>query len=326
MAQRAVPGGVRTSELGRPRAETRTWTHAILGTGPNRGDRVLGYLFVLPSAILIAILVLYPFSQVIFLGFYEKDTLMDDKTWIGLDNYRAFFEYPDLANAFKNTVYWTVGSVALEMVVGLITALLLHQSLRFRTIARGIVLFPYLLPTIVAVLIWKFMLSSQVGIISSTVRQLGFSEAPLSILSRPETAMFGVILVGTWKFFPFVVIALLGILQSIPTDRYEAARVDGASWWQEFFYITVPAILPVIMLTLLLRTIWTWDKFDIIYQLTGGGPLQATTTMSIYVYYEMFQQFNQGRAAAVAMVMFLIMLTMSLVYTALYDRAERAQS
>jgi multiple sugar transport system permease protein len=326
MAQRAVPGGVRTSELGRPRTETRTWTRAILGTGPNGGDRVLGYLFVLPSAILIAILVLYPFSQVIFLGFYEKDTLMDDKTWIGLDNYRAFFEYPDLANAFKNTVYWTVGSVALEMVVGLITALLLHQSLRFRTIARGVVLFPYLLPTIVAVLIWKFMLSSQVGIISSTVRQLGISDAPLSILSRPETAMFGVILVGTWKFFPFVVIALLGILQSIPTDRYEAARVDGASWWQEFFYITVPAILPVIMLTLLLRTIWTWDKFDIIYQLTGGGPLQATTTMSIYVYYEMFQQFNQGRAAAVAMVMFLIMLTMSLIYTALYDRAERAQS
>ena len=326
MADHAMPGGAQTSGLGRTQAAGRDWAGLILGHGPNRGDKVLGYLFLLPSAVLLSILVLYPFSQVIFLGFYEKDTLLPDKTWVGLDNYRAFFQYPDLANAFRNTVYWTVGSVALEMLVGMVTALVLHQSLKFRTIARGIVLFPYLLPTIVAVLVWKFMLSSQVGIISSTIRQLGIGEAPLSILARPETAMLGVILVGTWKFFPFVVIALLGILQSVPSDRYEAARCDGAGWWQEFRYITIPAILPVIMLTVLLRTIWTWDKFDIIYQLTGGGPLQATTTMSIYVYYEMFQQFNQGRAAAVAMVMFLIMLTMTLVYTALYDRAERAQS
>jgi multiple sugar transport system permease protein len=326
MASSAIPGGVRPSALDRRERAGRGWVSTLLGSGPNRGDKVMGYLFLLPSAILLTILVLYPFSQVVFLGFYEKDTLMDEKTWVGLDNYWAFFEYPDLANAFKNTVVWTIGSVILEMIIGMVTALILHQSLKFRTLARGVVLFPYLLPTIVAVLVWKFMLSSQVGIISSVVRQLGISQAPLSILARPETAMLGVILVSSWKFVPFVVIAMLGILQSVPSDRYEAARCDGAGWWQEFWYITIPSILPVIMLTALLRTIWTWDKFDIIYQLTGGGPLQATTTMPIYVYYEMFEQFNQGRAAAVAMVMFLIMLTMSLVYTWLYDRAEGAQS
>jgi multiple sugar transport system permease protein len=326
MASSAIPGGVRPSALGRHARDEHGWAGRLLGHGPHRSDRVMGYLFLLPSAILLTILVLYPFSQVVFLGFYEKDTLMDEKIWVGLDNYLAFFEYPDLANAFQNTVIWTVGSVLVEMTIGMVTALILHQSLKFRTIARGVVLFPYLLPTIVAVLVWKFMLSSQVGIISSVVRQLGISQAPLSVLARPETAMLGVILVSSWKFFPFVVIAMLGILQSVPSDRYEAARCDGAGWWQEFRYITIPSILPVIMLTALLRTIWTWDKFDIIYQLTGGGPLQATTTMPIYVYYEMFEQFDQGRAAAVAMVMFLIMLTMSLVYTWLYDRAEGAQS
>jgi multiple sugar transport system permease protein len=326
MAYRVAPDDAAGATLARRSKERTDWTSRLLGHGPHRGDRLLGYLFLLPSAILLAIIVLYPFSQVIFLGFFDKDTLSDEMTWVGLDNYLAFFEYPDVKNAFQNTVIWTVGSVCLELVVGLVTALILHQTLRLRTIARGIVLFPYLLPTIVAVLIWKFMLSGQVGIISLTARQIGLTQAPLTLLARPETAMLGVILVGVWKFFPFVVIAMLGILQSIPSDRYEAARVDGASWLQEFRYITVPAILPVLMLTALLRTIWTWDKFDIIYQLTGGGPIQATTTMSIYVYYEMFEQFNQGRAAAVAMVMFLIMLTMSLIYTALYDRAERAQS
>jgi len=326
MAYPTAPGDAHGAHLGRHAESGHDWTSLILGHGPHRGDRLLGYLFLLPSAILLTIIVLYPFSQVVFLGFYDKDTLSDEMTWVGLDNFRAFLEYPDLKNAFQNTVIWTIGSVSLELVVGLVTALVLHQSLRLRTIARGVVLFPYLLPTIVAVLIWKFMLSGQVGIISLAVRQLGLTSQPLTILARPETAMLGVILVSVWKFFPFVVIAMLGILQSIPSDRYEAARVDGANWLQEFRYITVPAILPVLMLTALLRTIWTWDKFDIIYQLTGGGPIQATTTMSIYVYYEMFEQFNQGRAAAVAMVMFFIMLTMSLIYTALYDRAERAQA
>ena len=325
MADHAIPGRGQPLEAARQQA-SRDWTTLILGTGPHRGDRLLGYLFVLPSAFLISVLVLYPFSQVITLGFYEKDTLLPDKTWVGLDNYTAFFSYPELGNAFQNTIIWTIGSVSLEMVIGLTTALVLHQSLKLRTLARGVVLFPYLLPTIVAVLIWKFMLSGQVGIVGIMARQLGLTQSPLAILAYPSTAMLGVILVSTWKFFPFVVIAMLGILQSIPSDRYEAARCDGAGWWQEFRFITIPSILPVIMLTALLRTIWTWDKFDIIYQLTGGGPLQATTTMPIFVYYEMFEQFNQGRAAAVATVMFLIMLTMSLVYTALYDMAERAQS
>jgi multiple sugar transport system permease protein len=324
MANVTVTRGAQSGQVGRPGA--RDWRTAILGTGPSRGDRLLAYLFILPSALLIGVLVLYPFSQVIVLGFFEKDTLMDEKTWVGLDNYMAFFRYPDVANAFKNTVVWTVGSVAIELLVGVITAMVLHQSLRWRTFARGVVLFPYLLPTVVAVLIWKFMLSDQVGIINSTLMQLGIIHQPLAVLGKPATAMLGVILIGVWKFFPFVVIAMLGILQSIPSDRYEAARVDGANFWQEFWYVTIPAVLPVFVLTALLRTIWTWDKFDIIYQLTGGGPVQATTTMSIYVYYEMFQQFNQGRAAAVAMVMFLIMLTMTLIYSALYDRAERAQS
>lgn len=326
MAKYMPPGDAQVPIGNRPRPIDRDWLRAIMGGGLRQGDRFLAYLFILPSALLIGLIVLYPFSQVIFLGFYEKDTLLPEMRWVGLENYLAFFQYPELANAFSNTVIWTVGSVSIELIFGTIVALVLHQSLRLRSIARGIVLFPYLIPTIVAVLVWKFMLSDQIGVISIAARQLGLTQEPLVLLGRPETAMLTVILVGVWKFFPFVVIAMLGIFQSIPSERYEAAQVDGANWLQEFWYITVPAVLPVFLLTALLRTIWTWDKFDIIYQLTGGGPLQVTTTMSIYVYYEMFVQFNQGRSAAVAMVMFFIMLTLTLIYSALYDRAERAQS
>lgn len=304
----------------------RDWRQAILGGGPGVGDRVLGYLFLVPAGLLIAVLVLYPFSQVILLGFYQKDTLSPEMEWVGLENFVAFFQEPDLQNALFNTAYWTVGSVVLELAVGSIVALVLHQQLRYRNLARGIVLFPYLLPTIVAVMVWKYMINDQVGILNRGIVAFGLADRIPVLLGDPAWAMPAVISIGVWKFFPFVVIAMLGILQSIPTERYEAAAVDGASSLQKFRYITVPAVLPVFLLTALLRTIWTFDKFDIIYQLTGGGPIDATTTMPIYVYYQAFQQFSQGRAAAVAMVMFFAMLTMMLIYTFWYDRAAERQS
>jgi multiple sugar transport system permease protein len=137
--------------------------------------------------------------------------------------------------------------------------------------------------------------------------------------------MMGVIIVGVWKFFPFVVIALMGILQSIPNEVYEAARVDGANVFHEFWYITFPAVLPVFLLTALLRTIWTWDKFDIIYLLTGGGPVNATETLPVFVYREAFDNWRMGRASAVAMVTFAVLLTCTLVYLKFYDRAEQAK-
>jgi multiple sugar transport system permease protein len=293
---------------------------------PTLGDRPLAYLLLLPSVVLIVGLIVTPFVQSVFYSFTNKHTVAPDYELVGLENYFSLFARPDFAEAFRNSVVWTVGSVGLELVLGLYVALVLQRHFKLRGVARAIVLFPYLIPTIVAVLVWRFMMHDLLGVVNYGLIALGVVRQPILWFSNTDTAMMGVIIVGVWKFFPFVVIALLGILQSISAEIYEAAKVDGANMFDELWHITMPAILPVFLLTALLRTIWTWDKFDIIYQLTGGGPLQATTTMSIYVYYEMFQQFNQGRAAAVAMVMFLIMLTMSLVYTALYDRAERAQS
>lgn len=301
------------------------WLQAIFGGGPGTGDRVIAYLFLVPSAILITLIVLYPFVVVVILSFYQKNLLSPTRLWVGLENYQAFFSDPDLANAVRNTIIWTVGSTSGELVSGLATALLLHQSLRFRSFSRAIVQFPYLVPTIVAVLIWKYMISDQVGVVNLTIENLGLVNQPLTLLGRPERALPTVIMVGVWKYFPFVVLTLLGILQSIPSERYEAAQVDGANWLQEFRYVTFPAILPVLLLVALLRTIWNWDKFDIIYQLTGGGPVQATTTMSVFVYQDAFVKYSEGGAAAVAIVMFFIVLSFSLIYSALYDQAERAQ-
>jgi multiple sugar transport system permease protein len=303
-----------------------TRKHPQIGGGilPTLGDRPLAYLLLLPSIVLIVGLVVTPFFQAFWFSFTDKHTVTPDYSFVGLDNYLSFFRQPDFPEAFKNSVVWTVGSVVLELLLGLYVALVLQKHFKLRGIARAIVLFPYLIPTIVAVLVWRFMMHDLLGVVNYALLAVGVVRQPVLWFSSTDTAMMGVIIVGVWKFFPFVVIALLGILQSIPGETYEAARVDGANMFQELWHITLPAILPVFLLTALLRTIWTWDKFDIIYLLTGGGPVNSTTTLPIFVYREAFDRWQMGRASAVAMVTFAVLLLCTLVYLKFYDRAEGA--
>lgn len=294
------------------------------GTLPTIKDRPLAYLLLLPSVVLIVGLVVTPFFQAFFYSFTDKHTVTPDYNFVGLDNYLSFFSQPDFPEAFRNSVVWTVGSVGLELLLGLYVALVLQKHFKLRGVARAIVLFPYLIPTIVAVLVWRFMMHDLLGVVNYGLLAIGLVSQPILWFSNTDTAMMGVIIVGVWKFFPFVVIALLGILQSIPGETYEAAKVDGANMFQELWHITMPAILPVFLLTALLRTIWTWDKFDIIYLLTGGGPVNSTTTLPIFVYREAFDHWQMGRASAVAMVTFGVLLICTLVYLRFYDKAEGA--
>jgi multiple sugar transport system permease protein len=164
-----------------------------------------------------------------------------------------------------------------------------------------------------------------VGIINAGLISIGLIDKPLLWLNSQSLAMTSVILVGVWKFFPFAVIALLGILQAIPQEQYEAAKIDGASSIQQFWRITLPYVMPVFLLTALLRTIWTFHKFEIIYLMTGGGPLDATTTLPILVYLKAFTDFEFGRAAAVAILTFGILGVLLGLYFILIKRAEARQ-
>lgn len=272
------------------------------------GDRWFAYLSLAPSFALILLLVAVPTLAVFALSFEHVSLGESSGAYVGLANYRTVLADPDFYAALVNTFIWVFGSVALEMIVGCGLALMLHQQFRLRWLARAIVLAPYLLPTVVAVLVWRYMFDDIVGIANHFLLATGLSNKPVQWLTSPQTAMFSLILIGTWKFAPFVVIAILGILQSIPVEQYEAARLDGADPIRRFIYITLPHILPVFLLTALLRTIWSFHKFDLIYLLTGGGPVNATTTLPILVYLKGFQDFDVGSAAAIALLMFAIIL------------------
>lgn len=289
------------------------------------GDRLVAYATLSPSVALLFLLVAVPTITVFVTSFQSVGLGETSGPFVGLANYQRVLSDPLFLVALRNTLVWVFGSVSLEMVLGVALALLLNTKFRFRGLARAIVLAPYLLPTVVAVLIWHYMFNDLLGVLNHILMSVGIIQSPLLWLNSPGTAMISVILVGTWKFTPFVVIALLGILQSLPEEQYEAAKIDGANAIQRFWRLTLPHILPVFLLTALLRTIWTFQKFDIIYLLTGGGPLDSTTTLPVLVYEKGFVDFQLGRAAALALITFAILSLFLGVYLYLMKRAEAHQ-
>ena len=289
------------------------------------GDRTLAYVTLAPSALLLLLLAVVPTITVFVTA--TQDVGMGDMSgpYVGFENFAWALTSKAFYTALWNTFIWVFGSVSIEMVLGLGLALLLNKTFAFRGVARAVILAPYLVPTVVAVLTWRYMFHDIVGIINAGLISIGVIDKPLLWLNSQSLAMTSVILVGVWKFFPFAVIALLGILQAIPQEQYEAARIDGASVFQQFWRITLPYVMPVFLLTALLRTIWTFHKFEIIYLMTGGGPLDATTTLPILVYLKAFSDFEFGRAAAVAILTFGILGVLLALYFILINRAEARQ-
>jgi multiple sugar transport system permease protein len=297
----------------------------VEGMSAERENRIVAYCTLLPSAIIFLLLVAVPTVTVVLMSLQDVRIGESSGPFVGLDNFVWAFTSPTFYGVLGNTLIWVFGSVALEMTVGLGAALLLNKSFVGRGVARAIVFAPYIIPTVVAVLVWRFMFHDILGILNHAMIGSGLIDEPIQWLASPNTAMMSVIMVAVWKFYPFVVLALLGILQSIPQEQYEAATVDGASDFQQFWRITLPYVMPVFLLTALLRTIWTFHKFDIIYMLTGGGPLGATTTLPVLVYQKAFDDFEMGRGAAVALITAAILAGLSAIYFLLIRWSERRQ-
>ena len=209
---------------------------------------------------------------------------------------------------------WTVGTLFLQVVLGVALALLLHQNIIFRSLARSLILFPYFMSTVVAVLVWRWVFNDLYGILNHAMMWTGLLSMPIDWVGQMPNAMISVILVGAWKYFPFVVISVLARLQTIPDHLYEAATMDGAGAWGRFTDITLPQLREVLFIVILLRAIWDFKEFDLIYLLTGGGPVTSTQTLPLLVYKQAFALNEMGGASAVAVLMMLFMLGFMILY------------
>jgi multiple sugar transport system permease protein len=286
-------------------------------------DAWFGVALITPTLLLFGSLIALPLVQGILLSFQSANTLTRESHFIGIQNYVDLFAELEFWVSLANTLIWSVSALALQIIIGVTAALMLHQNLVFRSLARGLILFPYLLPAVVAVLVWQWVFNDLYGILNSLLMRLGLIDAPIIWLGKMPQAMISVVLVGTWKFFPFVVIAVLARLQTIPVSLYEAARLDGASAWARFWDVTLPQLRGVLLIVTLLRFIWDFKEFDLIFLLTGGGPVISTQTLPLMVYKYAFALLQMGRAAAVAVAMLLFMLLLFLLYFCTFRSQEQ---
>ncbi len=276
-------------------------------------EKRLGILLLIPSIVISASIIVYPILYSFWLSFTDKYTLYPTAEFIGLENYYILFSDPLFYNAIKNGIIFSGASISIQLAIGLTMALVLNERFKGRTLVRGITIFPWFMPHIISVLIWRWMLHGH-GVFNYIFIKIGLLSGPRGWLGEADTAMLMVLFINAWIFSPFITIWTLARLQTIPDHLYEAAKVDGASAVRRFRYITLPELKGIFSIVLLLRFIWMFNKFDTIWLLTEGGPLHRTETIPIYAYFTAFVNYEQGFGAAIVIFLFAILAVFSLFY------------
>lgn len=286
----------------------------MLQSSNRRSEMVLGYTSVMPVIIVIFVVIGIPFINALYLSLTDK-TVGAEAHFIGFENYREIFTDPVYWKVLKNTFIYFMTDVFFKLVIGMIFALTLNQAFFGRSIVRVLFLVPWAISGLVAALTWKWMYNDSYGIINQLLLDTGMIENPVAWLSGPKIALVSVIIVNIWRGIPFFLFSILGGLQTIDKQMYEAAKIDGAGPIRQFFSVTIPSISSVLVITTMLSSIWTFNDFENIYLITGGGPLYNSAVISVYTYETAFLQNDMGKSLSVAGSIIPILLVMMFFMT-----------
>lgn len=284
--------------------------------GAEKREARLAWAFVLPALGAIVLIAFFPLAYTVWESFHVHDLRMPwrGRPLVWFANYIEVLGDGRFWEALLHTGIFTVGSVTLELVLGLVLALALNRAYRGRGLVRAAVLVPWAIPTVVAALLWRFMFDSQAGIANGVLMGVGLMEEPFVWFIHTTAAWVPIILADVWKMTPFVALLLLAGLQNIDRALYEAARIDGAGPWQQFVHVTLPLLKPAILVALIFRTLDAFRVFDLIFVLTGGGPGTATEPIALYTFSSLLQNLRFGYGSALSVVIFLVTFTLALFY------------
>ncbi|TCL70040.1 carbohydrate ABC transporter membrane protein 1 (CUT1 family) [Hydrogenispora ethanolica] len=288
-------------------------------------DHLIGIAFLVPAIIFMAILIVYPLVNSFTLSFYRQLIYETQGVYVGFQNYLKILYDPGFWQAFKLSLIWTVTTIAGQVVIGVAAALILHADFKGRGLARAFVMLPFFMPTVAVTLMWKWLLNEQYGFVNYLLMSLHVIEKPISWLGTSSLAMASIVFIGIWRYFPFVTINVLSRLQTIQQELYEAASIDGANSWKKFWYITLPEIKGVLAVVILLRSLFMFNKVDIILLLTKGGPGTSTLTLPVQAYSYAFEGMQLGRGSANAIIQFLIVLAFILIYIRTTSQASKGR-
>jgi len=284
----------------------------------------LAYFLILPSILLITLLNLYPAVQAFLVSLQSQNMMRPNPTaYVGFAHYMASLagDSPFWASLGR-TIEFTLGAVVGGYLLGLGLALLLSLEVRGRAFLRALFLIPWVIPDVATAMLWKWLYGDEFGILNVLLLRTGIVHQPVQWLADTDIAMVSVIIVQVWKLYPIMFVSLLAALQNVPTELHEAAKLDGATALQRLWHVTLPLIRPASVVITLLAAIWTFQSFDVIYLLTGGGPADATQVLSTLIYQKAFWAMDRGTATALAMLMLVVLLGLTLSYLTAY-RSQR---
>ena len=274
----------------------------------------IAWVLLIPALLVVALVAIYPLGKTIYYSFTNQEFLqgIEPTKWVGLENYRTLWHDTIFRNAVWETIKFTLITVAFEFVLGMIIALVVNSSFKGRGAMRAVMLVPWAIPTVVAAQMWKWMFDDVYGVINDAGVRLHILSHSHAWISEPSTALASVCAVDIWKTTPFVALLLLAGLQVIPSDLYEAASVDGASKLQQFWRITLPLLLPAILVALIFRTLDALRVFDVFYVFFGNRP--DTQTMAIYAQSTIVGDGHVGYGSAISVAIFLIIAVFVIIY------------
>lgn len=284
------------------------------------GDTRLGWLLVAPALLVVLGMVGYPFLEAIRISFTDRMIGRGPGEFVGLKNYIYILQWPEFSQMVIRTVAFTIVAVFLKTVVGLILATALNQEFRGRNVLRGVFMLPWILPTYIIVLVWRWIFDGQTGVLNQILMSWGLIESNIPFLAKTWSAIGALIFVLVWKGYPFYALTFLAGMQTISKELYDAAKVDGAGRFGRFRYITLPGLRQVMGVVILLSTIWTMNSLEIPLLLTGGGPSNDTEVFPLLTYHLALQNFRLGEGAALPIMMLPVIALLVLGVASYMDR------
>lgn len=282
-----------------------------------------GMLLYLPAIIIIMGIVFYPVIYAFIMSFTSYRVSKPIMNFVGFKNYIKVLNDSGFWDSVGRSLLFTFGSLIPQMVLGLAMATLLnHKRLRCKMLFRGLAITPWLVPTVAVAMIFRWMFNDLYGIINYMLMDLNVIQKPFAWMSSPSGAMFVLILANVWRGTPMLLTMLLAGMQGIPEDLYEAGQTQGANAWQCFMNITLPLLMPVMMISGVLRFIWTFNFYDLPWVLTGGGPAEATQTTSVYAFRRAFSSYRMGEGSAITMILFVILIAFATLYFYLRNKQD----
>ncbi|MCB1467854.1 MAG: sugar ABC transporter permease [Rhizobiaceae bacterium] len=285
----------------------------------------LAFLFVAPALAFLAAVLGWPLVQAIILSFQNVGVIGTAGSWVGFDNYVSVLGGMGFWNAFGRSAIWVVGNAVVQTALALGVALILNQKFPGVRIARTWIILTWIVPTVVVVIIWRWLLSTSGGMVNPLLIQAGVIDRPVGFFATREGSMASLIVINSWRWFPFTALMMLAGLTRIPSDLYEAARIDGASAIKRFTRITWPLLQPTLLVLGIVGTLLSFNVFDVIWLLTAGGPSQATQTLPVLIYETAFKGYRLSEAATVSVLTSLLLMGFALLATRAMMASEDAR-